>query len=78
MCWTASQTNIYFCNNKLCWMTNQFQFELSDIEINKGKIVVLGGGLAGLTTAILIARAGMCDHSREINRSRRPSKNIDT
>jgi phytoene dehydrogenase-like protein len=30
-----------------------------DIEINKEKIVVLGRGLAGLTTVILIARAGM-------------------
>ena len=44
---------------KICWMTNQYQFELSGIEINKGKIVVLGGGLAGLTAATLIARAGM-------------------
>jgi protoporphyrinogen oxidase len=40
-------------------MTNQYRFELSDIEINKGKVVVLGGGLAGLTAATLIARAGM-------------------
>jgi heterodisulfide reductase subunit A-like polyferredoxin len=77
MCWTASQTNIYFYN-KLCWMTNQYQFELSDIEINKGKVVVLGGGLAGLTAATLIARAGMSDHSREVNRSRQSSKNINT
>ncbi len=46
-------------SHKICWMTNQYQFGLSDMEINKGKIVVLGGGLAGLTAATLIARAGM-------------------
>lgn len=46
-------------SHKICWMTNQYQFGLSDIEINKGKIVVLGRGLAGLTAATLIARAGM-------------------
>ncbi len=46
-------------SHKICWMTNQYQFGLSDMEINKGKIVVLEGGLAGLTAATLIARAGM-------------------
>ena len=40
-------------------MTNQYQFELSDVEINKGRIVILGGGFAGLTAATLIAHAGM-------------------
>ncbi len=39
--------------------TNQYQLKLSDEELNKGKIVVLGGGLAGLTAATLVARAGM-------------------
>jgi phytoene dehydrogenase-like protein len=37
-------------------MTNQYQF---DNVINKGRIVVIGGGLAGLTAATLLARAGM-------------------
>ena len=40
-------------------MTNQYQFELSDVEMNKGRIVILGGGFAGLTAATLIAHAGM-------------------
>jgi phytoene dehydrogenase-like protein len=40
-------------------MTNQYQSKLSNAEVNEGKIVVIGGGLAGLTAATHFARAGM-------------------
>ena len=43
--------------HKICWMTNKYQFGLNDIEINKGEIVVLGRGLAGLTAVTIIERS---------------------
>lgn len=39
-------------------MTNQYHSKLGE-DVNTGKIVVVGGGLAGLTAATLFARAGM-------------------
>jgi succinate dehydrogenase/fumarate reductase flavoprotein subunit len=39
-------------------MTNQYQSGMKNNEISKEDIVIIGGGIAGLSAATFLARAG--------------------